>query len=435
MPFPHAHRERALSVLRETFGYPAFRGAQGDIVDHIVTGSDALVLMPTGGGKSLCYQIPALLRDGTGVVVSPLIALMQDQVAALKQAGVRAEFLNSSQDASASRSVERALLAGELDLLYVAPERLTTPRCLELLGRTPIALFAIDEAHCVSQWGHDFRPEYLQLSLLHERFPERAADCAHGHRRSADALRNRRAARARRRADLRVELRPPEHPLHDRGQGRPSRATPAVHSGRACGGSGHRLLPVAAQGRRDGRVACDAGRSRGAVSRRHGNGGRAARIRGVSSGRTAWSWWRRSHSAWASTSRTCASSRISTCRRASRATTRKPAAPAATAQPADAWMAYGLADVVQQRRLIEMSEAGDAHKRVAVGQARCVARLVRDGGVPARAAAALFRRSERDPAATATPASSRRRPGTRRTPRARRCRPSIAPASASVPSM
>src|SRR5687768_8166608 len=165
-------RERALAVLRETFGYEAFRGAQADIVDHVVAGGDALVLMPTGGGKSLCYQIPSMLRSGTGVVVSPLIALMQDQVAALKLAGVRAEFLNSSQQASTSRRVERALLDGELDLLYVAPERLTTQRCLELLGRIPLALFAIDEAHCVSQWGHDFRPEYLELSLLHQRFPD-----------------------------------------------------------------------------------------------------------------------------------------------------------------------------------------------------------------------------------------------------------------------
>ncbi len=164
--------DRALAVLRETFGFPAFRGPQEGIVDHLAGGGDALVLMPTGGGKSLCYQIPSMLREGTGVVVSPLIALMQDQVAALTLAGVRAEFLNSSQDADTARSVERRLLAGELDLLYVAPERLATPRCLDLLSKTRIALFAIDEAHCVSQWGHDFRPEYLQLSVLHERFPD-----------------------------------------------------------------------------------------------------------------------------------------------------------------------------------------------------------------------------------------------------------------------
>ena len=163
---------QALTLLRDTFGFPAFRGAQQAIVDHVAGGGDALVLMPTGGGKSLCFQIPALLRPGTGVVVSPLIALMQDQVAALQQLGVRAAFLNSSQDAQQARSVERALAKGELDLLYVAPERLLTPRCLDQLAQMQLALFAIDEAHCVSQWGHDFRPEYLGLSLLHERFPD-----------------------------------------------------------------------------------------------------------------------------------------------------------------------------------------------------------------------------------------------------------------------
>jgi ATP-dependent DNA helicase RecQ len=162
----------ALALLRETFGHPGFRGAQQEVVEHVSAGGEALVLMPTGGGKSLCYQIPALLRQGTGVVVSPLIALMQDQVAALTQLGVRAAALNSALAADEARAVERALAAGELDLVYVAPERLTTTRCLDLLQRTKIALFAIDEAHCVSQWGHDFRPEYLQLSLLHERFPD-----------------------------------------------------------------------------------------------------------------------------------------------------------------------------------------------------------------------------------------------------------------------
>ncbi len=161
----------ALGILRSIFGHPAFRGAQREIVEQVVAGGDALVLMPTGGGKSLCYQVPALLRPGTAVVVSPLIALMQDQVAALTQLGLRAAFLNSSLDAAAARDTERAFASGQLDLLYIAPERLTTARCLELLSRTQIALFAIDEAHCVSQWGHDFRPDYLQLSLLHERFP------------------------------------------------------------------------------------------------------------------------------------------------------------------------------------------------------------------------------------------------------------------------
>ena len=162
---------RALHLLNTVFGFPAFRGAQQEIVRHVAGGGDALVLMPTGGGKSLCYQLPALLRPGTALVVSPLIALMQDQVAALKQLGVRAAFLNSTLSNKQAQETERALQSGELDLLYVAPERLTMPRMLELLAESELALFAIDEAHCVSQWGHDFRPEYLELSLLHERFP------------------------------------------------------------------------------------------------------------------------------------------------------------------------------------------------------------------------------------------------------------------------
>jgi ATP-dependent DNA helicase RecQ len=161
----------ALHLLNSVFGHPAFRGAQEAIVAHVAGGGDALVLMPTGGGKSLCFQLPALLRKGTALVVSPLIALMQDQVAALRQLGVRAAFLNSTLDAQQAHATERALRQGELDLLYVAPERLVMPRMLDALAQSQLALFAIDEAHCVSQWGHDFRPEYLQLSLLQERFP------------------------------------------------------------------------------------------------------------------------------------------------------------------------------------------------------------------------------------------------------------------------
>ncbi|MDI9238888.1 DNA helicase RecQ [Lysobacter sp. LF1] len=164
--------DSALDLLRRVFGHNGFRGEQAQIVERLTSGGDALVLMPTGGGKSLCYQLPALLREGCGLVVSPLIALMQDQVEGLRQLGVRAAYLNSTLDAAAAAEVERQLLSGELDLLYVAPERLLTARFLSLLERARIALFAIDEAHCVSQWGHDFRPEYRQLTVLHERWPD-----------------------------------------------------------------------------------------------------------------------------------------------------------------------------------------------------------------------------------------------------------------------
>ncbi|PWU49823.1 DNA helicase RecQ [Micromonospora globispora] len=163
--------EDALRVLRRVFGYDTFRGFQQEVVDHVVGGGDALVLMPTGGGKSLCYQIPALVRNGAAVVVSPLIALMQDQVDALTAVGVRAGFLNSTQEPAERRRVEAAFLAGELDLLYLAPEALAVRSTVGLLERGTIGLFAIDEAHCVSQWGHDFRPDYLNLSMLHERWP------------------------------------------------------------------------------------------------------------------------------------------------------------------------------------------------------------------------------------------------------------------------
>ncbi|WP_020565108.1 DNA helicase RecQ [Methylosarcina fibrata] len=162
---------RPIEILKSVFGYDGFRDPQEDVVKHLLDGRDALVLMPTGGGKSLCYQIPALIRPGVGIVVSPLIALMQDQVNALLQLGVKAAYLNSTLSLEQIRDVERQLLDGDLDLLYIAPERLTAERTLALFERLRIALFAIDEAHCVSQWGHDFRADYLQLSLLHERFP------------------------------------------------------------------------------------------------------------------------------------------------------------------------------------------------------------------------------------------------------------------------
>ncbi|OEJ30870.1 DNA helicase RecQ [Streptomyces subrutilus] len=174
MALPDASPETtdALQVLHRVFGYSSFRGEQQEIIEQVVGGGDALVLMPTGGGKSLCYQIPALVREGTGVVISPLIALMQDQVNALTALGVRAGFLNSTQDPYERQAVEQAFLADELDLLYLAPERLRTESAQRLLDRGKVSLFAIDEAHCVAQWGHDFRPDYLALSMLHERWPK-----------------------------------------------------------------------------------------------------------------------------------------------------------------------------------------------------------------------------------------------------------------------
>lgn len=162
----------AVEILNSLYGYDSFRGHQADIIEHVSAGNNALVLMPTGGGKSLCYQIPSLLRDGVGIIISPLIALMHDQVGAMQQLGVRAAFLNSSLTFTEQKTIERQLLADELDLLYIAPERLIQNYTLDLLDRCQLALFAIDEAHCVSQWGHDFRSDYLALSLLHERFPQ-----------------------------------------------------------------------------------------------------------------------------------------------------------------------------------------------------------------------------------------------------------------------
>jgi len=164
--------DRAHQLLHDGFGFERFRGRQGEVLQHVVAGAHALVLMPTGGGKSLCYQLPALLRDGVAIVVSPLIALMQDQVDALRQYGIRAALINSSLSAAEAGQAERDMMAGKFDLVYVAPERLCQPRFTRLLEQSPVSLFAIDEAHCVSQWGHDFRPEYQQLGFLAERFPD-----------------------------------------------------------------------------------------------------------------------------------------------------------------------------------------------------------------------------------------------------------------------
>src|SRR6516164_10068320 len=172
LPLDSDAERTPLGVLRDVFGFDSFRGQQLAIIEQVIAGSDAVVLMPTGGGKSLCYQVPALLRSGVGIVVSPLIALMKDQVDTLRQAGVRAAALNSRLSPGEAAEVERAARDAALDLVYVSPERLVTPRCLELLSHCHLGLFAVDEAHCISQWGHHFRPEYQQLSILRERFPK-----------------------------------------------------------------------------------------------------------------------------------------------------------------------------------------------------------------------------------------------------------------------
>ena len=256
MPAPAAlHRDNvpdALSVLNSVFGLPAFRGAQEEIVRHVTDGGNCLVLMPTGGGKSLCYQLPSLLREGCGIVVSPLIALMRDQVAGLLEAGVNAAVLNSTLSFDEASEVERRLLAGDLDLLYVAPERLLTPRCLSLLGQANIALFAIDEAHCVSQWGHDFRPEYIGLSVLAERFPNVPRIALTATADEHDAQGDRDPARAFRRAELRREFRPPEHPLRNRREAERPDPAQNLHQRAPRRRRRHRLLPVARQGRRLG---------------------------------------------------------------------------------------------------------------------------------------------------------------------------------------
>ena len=227
--------------------------------------------MPTGGGKSLCYQIPSLLRSGTGIVISPLIALMQDQVAALTQLGVRAAFLNSTLDAEEARATERALLAGKLDLFYVAPERLTTPRCLDLLARARPALFAIDEAHCVSQWGHDFRPEYLQLSLLHERFPDvpRIALTATADPQTRTEIVSRLALDAARLFVSSFDRPNIRYTIVDKADARTQLLQ--LHPRRAQRRCRHRLLLVAPQGGRDCRVARRPRGQCAALSRRHGH--------------------------------------------------------------------------------------------------------------------------------------------------------------------
>ncbi|MCD6680510.1 MAG: DNA helicase RecQ [Burkholderiaceae bacterium] len=356
----------ARTVLRDVFGYDAFRGHQAAVVDHLVAGGDALVLMPTGAGKSLCYQIPALVRDGTGVVVSPLIALMHDQVEALRELGVRAAFLNSSLGAREAAAVERALVAGELDLLYVAPERLLTQRCLELLDRSRIALFAIDEAHCVSQWGHDFRPEYLQLAVLHERFPRipRIALTA-----TADALT---------RAEIVERL-----ALGNASSFVSSFDRPNIRYGIVEKGDARRqLLAFLAGHEREAGIVYCATRAKvddtvqwlveHDVDALAYHAGMDAAARSANQRRFL---------------RDDAVVMVATIAfgmgidkpdvrfvahldmpRSVEGYYQETGRAGRDGEPAEAWMAYGLADVVQQRRFIDQSEGGDAYKRVATGK-------------------------------------------------------------------
>ena len=259
-------REQALRILKDVFGYDAFRGNQARIIERVAEGGDALVLMPTGGGKSLCFQVPALLREGLTVVVSPLIALMEDQVATLDELGVPAVALNSTLNPEQQRDIAERLQRGEIKLLYLAPERLVQPRMLAFLQRLPVGLFAIDEAHCVSQWGHDFRPEYLQLGQLAELFPAGAADRPDRHRGHAYPRGDDPAPAPAERRAVPLQLRPAEHLLPHRAHEQPRKvARLPLRAARRCR---HRLLPVAEEGRGGRGIPRQPGLPRAAVSRR-----------------------------------------------------------------------------------------------------------------------------------------------------------------------
>ena len=357
---------QARDILRRLFGFDSFRGLQEEIVTCVAGGADALVLMPTGAGKSLCYQIPSLMREGVGVVVSPLIALMQDQVAALTESGVRAACLNSSLNAREAREVEHRLLAGGLDLIYVAPERLLTERCLDLLSRTALSLFAIDEAHCVSQWGHDFRPEYLQLERLQALFPgvPRVALTATADPQTREEIVERLGLeRAQRfvssfdRPNIRyriVERNQPREQLLDFLVQHPDEAGIVYCGSRAkvddtaiwLEGQGRRALAYhagmdnATRARNQSRFLREDGLVMVATIA-FGMGIDKPDVRFVAHldmPRSVEAYYQETG-------------------RAGR-----------DGLPAEAWMAYGLADVVQQRRLIDQSEADEAYKRVASGK-------------------------------------------------------------------
>lgn len=362
-----AGQDPALATLRTVFGHPEFRGLQREVVDHVNAGGDALVLMPTGGGKSVCYQLPALLRRGTAVVVSPLIALMQDQVAALAQLGVRAAFLNSTLGMEEARRVEEDFVAGHLDLLYVAPERLTTARCLDLISRTELALFAIDEAHCVSQWGHDFRPEYLQLSVLHERFPDvpRIALTATADPQTRNEIVQRLSLGAARIFVSSFDRPNIRYTVVDKVDGRNQllRFIAADHMGDAgivyC--LSRRKVEETAHWLRNHGINALPYHAGMSTEDRNENQARFQREEGVVVVATiAFGMGIDKPDVRFVAHLDLPKSVEGYYQETGRA--------GRDGLPADAWMAYGLADVVQQRRLIETSEAGEAYKRIATAK-------------------------------------------------------------------
>ena len=352
----------AAEVLHRRFGYESFRGQQQEIIEHVCGGGDAVALMPTGSGKSLCYQIPALVREGTGVVISPLIALMQDQVDALRLLGVRADFLNSTQDPDTRRGVEYAFMDGKLDLLYLAPERLRTESALRLLERGEVALFAIDEAHCVAQWVHDFRPDYLGLSVLHERWPQvpRIALTATATRQTLAEITLRLAlAEARHfvasfdRPNISYRIEPKNEPRRQL-----LRLLRAEHPDQAGSSTACRGLRW-----RRPRISC----APRALPRCRTTRGLDTRTQAANSpgscARTGWSWWPRSRSGWASTSRTCSCVAHLDLPRSVEGFCPETGRAGRDGAPATAWLAYGLADVVQQRWTIDLCESQFAHRR------------------------------------------------------------------------